>query len=667
MEIEPKIMSQVKSILGEFGNKYLTSKGSLKRNSVINDLDKFDHVLMTKLFKDPLIHKNYVEKIADAEVFKLNQFVEMFEYKNFWEDSYTKFTNKIGLTANGKFIDESADVVLDFPFKDTVLKAGMTKEDLDKDESADEPFLNEIIAKPEIDELLEPKIFVNAKKYDQNGEQDVTKFHDNNLVIKGNNLIALYSIKEKYAQKVKFIYLDPPYNTGSDSFEYNDKFNQASWLTFIKSRLEICQDLLKEDGCIYISIDENEYAYLKVLMDEIFGEDNDLITFHMQVRYTNKSLNEKNDFQPVMEYGIFYAKNKQRFVPNKPYEEYDVSKFRFAIKELGTPDETVTLGGKKVEIFKPGNYKINKVSPSIKGLKETWASGSVLKGNTSGKFFDQFLSKRKGEDGLKVLYKVYGIGEDGLGFRYFTGPKKATSIRGKFYSGIPLNKLKQIKTGEARKYKPIVNYYDFSGAVGNIRQEGGVSLNGGKKPEKMLNMLLNISTNKGDIVLDPFSGSGTTAAVCLKTGRKFVAIEQIDNQIELIKARLVNCINGDKTGLSKAVDWQGGGNFVYTELMEKNQIFVDEINQATNEDDLNKAYQHMKKSADFDFRVDLDKYENDAERKALPFEEQKQLLVKLLDKNQLYYNFNNIDDADVRDLISDKDYQFNQSFYGKRD
>lgn len=215
MEIEPKIMFQVKSILGEFGNKYLTSKGSLKRNNVINDLDKFDRELMTKLFKDPLIHKNYVEKIADTEVFKLNQFIEMFEYKEFWEDSYTKFTNKIGLTANEKFIDESADVVLDFPFKDTVLKAGMTKEDLDKDESADEPFLNEIIAKPEIDELLEPKIFVNAKKYDQNGEQDVAKFHDNNLVMKGNNLIALYSIKEKYAQKVKFIYLDPPYNTGA--------------------------------------------------------------------------------------------------------------------------------------------------------------------------------------------------------------------------------------------------------------------------------------------------------------------------------------------------------------------------------------------------------------------------------------------------------------------
>ena len=131
----------------------------------------------------------------------------MFEYKEFWEDSYTKYTNKIGLTAGGKFIDESADVVLDFPFKDTVLKAGMTKED---QKDADEPFLHETIAKPEIDELLEPKIFVNATKYDQENLDgtSVDNFDDDNLIIKGNNLIALHSLKERYAGKVKLIYLD---------------------------------------------------------------------------------------------------------------------------------------------------------------------------------------------------------------------------------------------------------------------------------------------------------------------------------------------------------------------------------------------------------------------------------------------------------------------------
>jgi len=314
MKIEPKIMSQVKSILGKFGNKYLASEGSLKRNNVINDLDKFDHELMTKLFKDPLIHKNYVEKIADTEVFKLNQFIEMFEYKEFWEDSYTKYTNKIGLTANGKFIDESADVVLDFPFKDTVLKAGMTKEDLDKDESANEPFLNEIIAKPEIDELLEPKIFVNAKKYDQNGEHNASSFSDqDNLIIKGNNLIALYSLKRLYGRRIKLIYLDPPYNTGNDSFNYNDRFNHAAWLTFMKNRLEIAYDLLAENGILWVQTDDTEVNYLGVLLDEIFGRNNfiNLIAVKTKIGGVSGS-SEGKSLKDATEFIQVYAKNKEQ-------------------------------------------------------------------------------------------------------------------------------------------------------------------------------------------------------------------------------------------------------------------------------------------------------------------------------------------------------------------
>lgn len=169
MAVEPKVMEHVRSILEQFGDKYITTEGVLKRNNVIEDLDRYDRNLMTALLSDELIHKSYTEKLADIEVFKVNQFIEMFEFKHYWEDSYTKYSNKIGLTAGGKFIDESADVVLDFPFKDTVLKAGMSKEDLENAADADEPFLNEVIAKPEIDELFEPKIFVNAKKYNVRG------------------------------------------------------------------------------------------------------------------------------------------------------------------------------------------------------------------------------------------------------------------------------------------------------------------------------------------------------------------------------------------------------------------------------------------------------------------------------------------------------------------
>lgn len=275
MQIETKIMKQVKNVLRQFGTKYITEGGALKRSTVISDLDKYDHDLMTALLSNQLIHDEYTEIIANTEVFKLNQFINMFEYKEFWEDSFTKYANRIGLASDNKFISDSSDVVLNFPYKDTVLKAGMDKEDADPDVGADEPFLNETLAHSEISELFEPKILINAKKYDRDGVKLADEFNeDDNLIIKGNNLIALYSLKKKYAGKISLIYLDPPYNTGSDSFIYNDRFNHSTWLTFMKSRLEIAHDLLSDNGSIFIEIDSFEDSYLKVLMDEIFGRDN---------------------------------------------------------------------------------------------------------------------------------------------------------------------------------------------------------------------------------------------------------------------------------------------------------------------------------------------------------------------------------------------------------
>lgn len=663
MSVEPKIMEHVKQLLQSFGDRYITNSGHLKRAKIIDDLDRFDHNLMTKLFADPLIHRTYVEKIANTEVFKLNQFIEMFEYKDYWEDSFTKYENKIGLTTGGKFLDESADVVLDFPFKDTVLKAGMTKEDVANHHDADEPFLNETIAKPEIDELLEPKIFVNSQKYDSTGAHSIDAFSsEDNLVLKGNNLIALYSLKQRYAGKVKFIYIDPPYNTGKDSFKYNDEFSRSTWLTFMLNRLVIARKLLSDDGSIYISIDENEFSYLKILVNNIFGELNELETFHIQVRYTNKSLNERDDFQRVMEYGLFYAKDKSKFKANKPSAPYNLSKFEWQITELSKGHETI-LGGKKVTIFHKGEYKIERIASSVLALKATWASGSVLAGNTSGKFFDAQLSKRKKIDGLNVLYKVENIGDDGLGYRYFTGPKKENSIRGQFYSGVPTKRVTEISNGTSKKYKPVVNFYDFSGDFGNIRQEGGVSLNGGKKPEKMIKLFMSIATVPGDLILDYHLGSGTTAAVAMKYKRKFIGIEQMSNQITLTQTRLNNVIHGDETGISKDVDWHGGGSFVYAELFEKNQGYLKDLLAAENDAQLEAVYARMQAGADFDFRVDLAKY--DELKKGLSFTDRQKLLVKMLDKNQLYYNYANIDDADVRDLISDNDYAFNKSFYGE--
>ncbi|MDY0406509.1 site-specific DNA-methyltransferase [Virgibacillus sp. 179-BFC.A HS] len=234
-----------------------------------------------------------------------------------------KVLEKIGLTVNGKFFDESTDVVLDFPYKDTILKASMSKEDTDKNDlRPDEPFLNEVIAKEEIDVLLDKKILVNAKKYSKDVVEDIDHVNeDDNLIIKGNNLLALHTIKEKYAGKVKLIYIDPPYNTGNDSFKYNDKFNRSTWLTYMKNRLEIAKELLMDDGSIYVQIDNNEAHYLKVLMDEIFGEKN----FQREIIWVLKGVSGYksmiNNYVRGHDTILFYSKS-ETFTFNKQYLPY---------------------------------------------------------------------------------------------------------------------------------------------------------------------------------------------------------------------------------------------------------------------------------------------------------------------------------------------------------
>ncbi|MBM3206730.1 MAG: site-specific DNA-methyltransferase [Candidatus Staskawiczbacteria bacterium] len=352
------------------------------------------------------------------------------------------------------------------------------------------------------------------------------------ILIEGDNYHALTCLNYTHKGKIDVIYIDPPYNTGSDGFRYKDKrtidkfpdgsevpkdhpFRHSYWLSFMRKRLELAKELLSEKGLICISIDDNEQAQLKLLCNEIFGELNLLDTFYIQVRYAEKSLNEKDDFQKLIEQVLIYAKDKKRFIPNKPSEEYDLNKFKYEIKE-NKPGKRIVLGKKKVTIFKPGEYEIIEKKPSIDLLKATWASGSVLKGNTSGKFFHLYLEPRKKEDGLGVLYKVDGIGEDGIGYRYFTGPKQEKATKGLFYSGVPNIRREEIeKDGSSQKERTIINYYDFSGDFGNIRHEGGVDFRSGKKPTKMLKLLINLHKGKNIKVLDFFAGSGSSAHATL--------------------------------------------------------------------------------------------------------------------------------------------------------
>lgn len=671
MSVEPKVFEHVRAVLNGFDDKYLNN-GKLKRNKIIEDLDAYDEQLMTALLSDPLIHKTYTKKLAGVEIFEVNQFIQMLEFKDYWEDSYTKYSNKIGLTAGGKFIDESEDVVLDFPFKDTVLKASMSKEDLDKGETADEPFLNEVIAKPEIDELLEPKVFVNAKRYDADGEHEADSFTDtDNLVIKGNNLIALHSLKKRYAGKVKLIYLDPPYNTGSDSFEYNDHFNHASWLIFMKNRLEIMKQLLsQDDGIICVQCDDNEQAYLKVLMDELFGRESFMSTITVQMSQPTGFKMKHVDVRlpKLKEFILVYKMNPNSHInivkkqKSKWDSEYKNILLGISKEEMHFINEVQTNNNRNDE-------DIDRVTSILK--KATYTSLS------------EFFKKNDIENNLQFLYdnawrifqtvsmpsqnnkKIALESRDKLNqtlFPIITPQNEMYLIKGDFDESVTKPRMKIIFANDYLMVNVCDLWTDIK--TTGLDNEGVVKLSNGKKPEALMGRIIKMFSNENDIVLDAFAGTGSTAAVSLKLKRKFITLEQLNNHINLAKKRLKSVILGEASGISKDVNWQGGGSFVYAELMEKNGGFVRDVEKAANTTELLAVFDRMKNTADFDFRVDLDKFKaelNTFESLA----DQKRELLRILDKNQLYYNYANIDDANVRDLIADHDYKFNQNFYRK--
>lgn len=629
MAVESKAMDHIRKVLEQFGDKYFSKSGALKRNAVIEDLDNYDKDLMTAILKDDLLHKTYTSKIADVEIFEINKFVDMLRYKEYWEDSFTKYDNKIGLTAGGKYIDDSSDVVLDFPYKDCVLKAGMTKEDVEHSGDADEPFLNETLAKPEIDELFEPKIFINVTKYDKNGKTKASSISDDdNLIIKGNNLIALYSLEERYAGKVKLIYLDPPYNTSNHDFVYNDNFNHATWLTFMKSRLEIAWKLLSDDGTIWISIDDNESHYIKVLEDSIFGRENFLDEVVWQRAYS--PVNLKKTFSRSHDYIQVYAKNNssEKELNRLPRSAEANSRYK-------NPDNDPRGA------WKPGDLS---VGPAVKEniYPITTPSGrTVLPPNGRSWVY----SKDKFNEMIKDN-RIW-FGKDGI---------NVPSVK-RFLSDV-----KGVVAQTLWTYEEVGHNQDAKREIKKLFNNNSVFTT--PKPEKLLRRIITLGSNEKDLVLDFFMGSATTQAVAMKMHRRFIGIEQMDYINTISVPRLQKVIAGEQGGISKAVKWQGGGSFIYAELMEKDQGYIRDLQNAENMDELMNVYSRMKQNGDIDFRVDLNKFEASLKAGELPsLEDRKKELIKIIDKNQLYYSYSDIDDESVRDLVTDTDYEFNKSFY----
>lgn len=675
--IESKIMETTKSILKEFGNTYFSDKGTLKRNKVIEDLDAYTPMLMKALLANPLIRDTYTESVVidnkSVEIFKLNQFIEMFTYKEYWQDSYTKFENKIGLTAGGKFIDETADVVLDFPFKDTVLKAGMTKED---QKDANEPFLHETIAKSEIDQLLEPKIFVNATKYDQENLDGIStdNFDDENLIIKGNNLVVLNSLQRIYAGKVKLIYIDVPFNTNSDYFPYNDDFNHSTWLTFMKNRIEIAWKILADNGSIFVHADDNEIHYLKVLMDNIVGREHfkNMISVKMAEASGVKMSHVKKRFLKQKESILFYTKNHDGFNPIKKNKDtWD--------KEYNKYFEGLTYADKqqwdKLSLQKDHSLELsNTIDSLFKNVNEISTSQAYKKSKSKLTF-----EKWKQENSWRIFRTAASSSVKKL------ADEKKKRNNQLFFSVVSKrdNKLYLVKSDYSETSKSprvqilfandylkeyVTDFWDDISTTG-LESEGNVDFKNGKKPESLIGRIIKFASNDKDIILDFFGGSGTTAATAHKLGRRWISIEQLDNQVDLQKNRLANVISGsDTNGISKDVNWQGGGSFVYAELMEKNQGYLKDVQQSETTKQLEDVVNRMiEGGADFDFRVDVEKVLQDPEYQAMSLTDKKQLIVKVIDKNQLYYAYSDMEDRDVQKLMSESDIAFNKSFYGERD
>jgi len=677
-----KLMQEIEDVLQQFEGKYFVGD-KVNKARVIEDIGNYDVDLMSAMLDNKKIRDNFTTKIDEHIVFKTNKFIEVFQADEYWEDSYTKYSKKIGLTSNGNFLDETSETVLDFPYKDTVLKASMSKEDTDKEDlKPDEPFLNEIIAREEIDVLLDKKILKNAKKYTEEGAEETVDFSDeDNLILKGNNLLALHTLKDKYAGKVKLIYIDPPYNTGNDSFKYNDQFNRSTWLTFMKNRLEVAKELLSSEGSIFVQCDDNEMSYLKVLMDELFGESNfkNMITLESKVAGVSGSHHGKS-LQNNSEYILFYAKESEKFslniIPQKEKElmtyinelknEGISWKYVQVLVDPGKPEligETKDGSGDEILMFEHKNAKTKNINQVA---KEKY-NGDIKKAYYDN--IDKIFDTTNAQSSIrKRVMKSMETDTDITSIVYVptSGKNKGKKIR-LFYKGPKrrlftwLSDITYINSdGEVVRKEVAGNLWDDI-EFNNINKEGNVGFPNGKKPEILIKRIIEMGTEKNDIVLDFFMGSATTPAVSHKLDRNYIGIEQMNYINTIAIPRIKNVIQGEQNGVSKELDWQGGGSFVYAELMEKNRGYLTDVMDAPNQESLQQVFNLMLENADFDFRVDLEEVQDSLN--TLSLEDQKRVLVKILDKNQLYYNYSEIDDENVRDLISDKDYEFNKNFY----
>ncbi|WRD74013.1 site-specific DNA-methyltransferase [Helicobacter pylori] len=555
-------------------------------------------------------YKNaFFKTIANSLVFNQKALLECLTKE--LENSFTRFENKIGLYSQGRPIKSSELVVLNFPFKDNVL-LGNAKDNSTKSK---ECFYHEILHKKEIDTLLKKKALCRFEMHGEGDLESALKDKNTNYLIKGNNLIALHSLKKKFAKQVKCIYIDPPYNTGNDSFNYNDNFNHSSWLVFMKNRLEAAREFLSDDGVIFVQCDDNEQAYLKVLMDEIFLRENFVASISWKQFHSVK--NDAANFSKNIEYILCYCKNfSKNLISNEPFDKSNLYKLK---------DEN-------------GFYKLDPV----------WAK--------SGNNFSPYT----------FLNGKTWSPPSGTFWRYSIGTLKDMEQNNRivFNGKNPMAKRYLSEVAEGRKSS---TFWDGSEVGYNLNGDAEIKqlFNGNKvfnnpKPEALISRILEVSTNENDLVLDFFAGSGTTCTVAHKMKRRYIGIEQMDYIETITKERLKKVIEGEQGGISKKCDFKGGGSFVYAELKEVNLEVKKQILNANSASECLKIFETL--SERFLKRTDCKIGEIHSEEfQNLDLNEQKRIYCALLDSNEDYLNLGDMDeDAWGIDEITKK---YNEIFY----
>lgn len=672
------LITTLKETLSE-DKRFIDENGELIKASITSASMQLDSKFINLLLSNEMIKKTFFTEIDNTLVFDKVKFNWVVNNKQFLPDSYTRYKNKIGLSTNDyNLITENNDVSLVFPYKDSILEGGQTSEE----EQKDEIFYNEVLAAEQIRNLLSPKALTNAKKYTVNGEETVSNIDKtDNLIIKGNNLLALSSLLENYRNKVKLIYIDPPYNTGNDSFSYNDKFNHSSWLTFMKNRLELAIDLLSEEGAIYIQCDDTEYAYLKVLMDNIIEDKGtylNTITIKAKASAGASGGGEDKRLKKNTEFILLYTKPEavvetQRY--SQPLMDYiserrdegksfAYTKVMVDYGELEYIGETVDGTGEKIELYEVNGY----VSKSVKQLMR---EEGLTEEEVYTKYFDRVYTTENAQTSIRTRVKNAVDDEDYVIARY-------VPVSGK-------NKGKITDVGFIGKTKRLVSYLKDTGYVednipyktekagtlwddiswSSVKQQGGniEDFGPGKKPEQLLERIIKQSSDEEDIVLDFFMGSGATQAVAMKLNRRFIGIEQMDYIETITVPRLVNVINGEQGGISREVNWQGGGSFIYVELKELNEKYVNMVRKATELNELKTIYKELKDNGLLIPSLETRVLENEEYFNGLTFEEQKEVVLLAIDKNKLYVNSSQIDDEEID--LNDYEKELTLNFYGK--